>query len=130
MRRINLMMLLAVVSSNVMAEWVEIGSSDASTIYADPATIRKTGNMVKMWNLSDFKTTQVFTGNPNPYLSLNAQDEYDCKKKQLRGLALIAYSENMGGGKKVASAHDPQKWNLFPPGTMGEVLWKFACGKQ
>lgn len=130
MRRIILMMLLAIVSSDVIAEWVEIGSSEASTIYADPATIRKAGNRVKMWNLTDFKTAQMFMGNPDPYLSLNAQDEYDCKERQLRGLALIAHSGNMGGGKVVASAHDPQKWNLYPLGTMGEVLWKFACGKQ
>jgi hypothetical protein len=46
MRRLILSVLLAVVSSSAAAEWVEVGRADTITAYADPATIRKAGNMV------------------------------------------------------------------------------------
>jgi hypothetical protein len=48
MRKLILILLLAVLSSSAMAEWIKVGANDNSTIYADPATIRKEGNMVKM----------------------------------------------------------------------------------
>jgi len=32
------------------------------TTYADPTTIRKSGNKVKIWSLDDFKTVQKVGG--------------------------------------------------------------------
>jgi len=51
MYKVILMMLLAVVSSSAMAEWVEVDTSDDSTYYANPNTIRKSGNKVKESNV-------------------------------------------------------------------------------
>ncbi len=52
MHKAILMILLAVVSSSVMAEWILYGYGNKKeveiTVYADPATIRKSGNTVKM----------------------------------------------------------------------------------
>jgi hypothetical protein len=53
-KKLLLTLLLAVVSSSVMAEWVLYGYSYGNkkgiiiTVYADPATIRKSENTVKM----------------------------------------------------------------------------------
>lgn len=79
MRKTLLLILLAVVSSSVSAEWVEVGGSDTEnfTSYADPATIRKSDNMVMMWSLLDYDTAHVHEG--KTYLSIKAQFEYDCK---------------------------------------------------
>ena len=46
-----LMMLLAVVSSSASAGWVVVGVHDTSILYADPASIHRAGNRVKMWGL-------------------------------------------------------------------------------
>jgi len=54
MKKLLLFIMLAVVSSSAMAEWVEIGefnektNTEAFIFYADPDTIQKTGNIVKM----------------------------------------------------------------------------------
>lgn len=53
MHKAILMILLAVVSSSAVAEWVQFGGNETITIYVDPATIHKAGNMVKMWFLYD-----------------------------------------------------------------------------
>jgi hypothetical protein len=51
MRKAILMMLLAIVSSSAAAAWVPFGGGEIATptIYADPSTILKSGNEVKIW---------------------------------------------------------------------------------
>jgi len=48
MKKLLLTLMLITASSNMMAEWVEIESNETDTFYAHPATIRKTGNIVRM----------------------------------------------------------------------------------
>lgn len=127
-RKANLMMLLAVVSSSAAAEWVEVGSSETSTLYADPTTIRRAGNLVKMWNLIDSKTPMKLRG--MPYLSSRVQQQYDCKEEQWRAVYLSFFAGNMGNGPLLFDNSDPDKWSPVPPGGGHEILWKIACAKR
>jgi len=128
MHKAILMILLAVVSSSAIAEWIEIGATDNSTLYFDSNTIRKSGNKVKMWSLSDFNSVEEVSG--DKFLSEMHQDEYDCKEEQTRLLYLTWHSENMGGGNVVYVENEPDKnWSPIPPESANEILWKFACGK-
>lgn len=122
-------LLLAVASNNVMAEWVAVGTAVGSTYYVNPNTIRKSGNKVKMWTLIDYNSTQIgATG--DKFLSLKFQEENDCKEEQRRLLYYSFHSENMGRGDVVYIEQKPDKnWKPVPPESMGESLWKFACGK-
>jgi hypothetical protein len=129
MRRV-ILMLLAVVSNCAMAEWVQIGSSDdgAMTVYANPATLRKVGNKVKMWDLGDYKIAQD-SGKGDQFMSIRGQSEYNCKEEQYRTLYLSFHSGNMGAGEIIGSHPDPKKWLPVMPESLIEALWKFACGK-
>jgi len=129
MNKIILVILLAVMSSSVMAEWVEIGVTDNGTFYVDPTTIRKSGNKVKMWMLLDLNSVKESAAGIK-FLSTKNQDEYDCKEEQYRTLYFSWHSENMGRGIVVYSNNEPNK-NLspFPPEDINESLWEFACGK-
>ncbi len=84
MKKLLLILMLAVVSSSAIAEWVEVteGGEETETItaYADPDTIRKTGNRVKMWVLVDYKKDEEEFG----ILSARLKEEYDCKEKKQR----------------------------------------------
>lgn len=59
-----LITLLVLRSGPVYAEWVLTGSNGEKgmTVYVDPDTIRRKGNLVKMWVLSDYKTIQSVAG--------------------------------------------------------------------
>jgi hypothetical protein len=127
--KVRLLLLLAVASNSAAAAWVEVSDDEADTFYADPATIRKAGNMVKMWTLIDFKTVQVI-GKGKSYLSMRRKAEYDCKEEQARTVYLSWHPGNMSGGDAVHSDADPGKWRPVPPGSVTEILWKIACGKQ
>ncbi len=91
------MLLLAVVSSNAMAEWVKVGEIEDTRFYFNHSTIHKEGDKVKMWALMDYKTAkQAIDG--KLYLSDMSQEEYDCKKVLRRTLYLSTYSKNMRRG--------------------------------
>lgn len=130
MGKLLLTLMLVLASTGALAEWTEVGRNHSSgmTQYADSATIQKTGKMVKMWDLIDYKSVVVFSG--NRFISGKRQQEYDCEENKIRVLAYTQFIEHMGNGKVVFSSNDPNKWESVVPESMGEALWKIACGKR
>ena len=56
----RILLTLLVSSGSASAEWMSLGDSDAgTTVYADSATMRREGALVKMSVLFDFKTIQA-----------------------------------------------------------------------
>jgi len=125
MHKAILMLMLAVVSSNAMAEWVGVGKNENFIVYVEPSTIRKSGNKVKIWSLHDYKTAQGSI----PYMSSRLEREHDCIEKQSRQLFLAFYSKNMGRGGSIWKDTEPRNWLPVAPGTIKEIVWKYACGK-
>ena len=131
-----IVLLLAMVSDVSAAEWVKVrGFSEAGIIiYADPATIRRSGDRVKMRDMYDYKTAQV-SGRGKRYLSSKGQSEYDCKNLRARNLFFTRYSGNMGKGNVVTSIYNSDikkldNWDPVAAATVEETLWKIACRKQ
>lgn len=126
--KIVLTLLLAVVSSSAMAEWVELGSDNTITIYADPATIHRQGSRVTMWDLGDFQTAEKF--GDKSYLSVRQQQEYDCKGKRLRVLRATCHARNMGKGETICRISKPRHWEPVLPVSFDESMWEIACKKR
>ncbi len=122
-----LILLLASVSNGAAAEWVNVSTDDSgSTIYADPSTIRKVGNRVKMWVLFDYRKATLDAG--DKIMSKRKHEEYDCKKKQIRLLYLSKHSGRFTEGKVVYLNDIPyNKWVPVVPGSVFEDLWRYAC---
>ena len=128
MYKLIFMMLFAAVSINAMADWVKIGeSNEISSNYADPATIRKDGNMVQMWDMTDFKTAQTFNG--VVFMSLKSQSQYDCKEEQIRELSENGYSGSLGAGKSVLG-FGIREWHPVKHHSTSEALLELACGRK
>mgnify|MGYP001286464378 CR=1 FL=1 len=130
MTRLLLMTLLVLSSGPAYAEWVAVGGNEEAgvTVYADPGTIRRKGNLVKVWHLNDFKTAQIAQG--NSYLSVKAQHQYDCTGDRERILVLTKFSGNMGRGKMVYKDSRERKWKPVEPGSASHDLGKLACSKK
>jgi hypothetical protein len=129
--KLLLLFLLPVLSSGpAYAEWVAVGGNEEAgvTVYADPGTIRRKENLVKVWHLNDFKAAQIAQG--NSYLSLKAQHQYDCTGDRERILALTKFSGNMGRGKVVYRDSHERKWRPVEPGSVSHDLGKLACSKK
>jgi len=130
MRRLILIMLLVLSCGPVYAEWVEVSANKKAGViaYADPGTIRRNGDVVKMWSLFDLHTTQTVGG--NSYLSIKALQKYDCAEDRSRALAHTKFSGNMAQGKVVYSNSYEGTWAPVAPVSVGQELWKVACGKK
>ena len=124
--RLWLLMILIVLSSEPSyAEWVFVSGDDEAgmTVYVDPDTLRRNGDLVKMWHLSDRKTMEG-------YGSIKTQREYDCAAARHRLLAASIYSEHMGQGKLLDDNVKEGQWVPVTPDSSGRSLWKFACSKK
>lgn len=132
MQKVILIMLLVVMSNSVMAEWIEVVNSpeDGVSLYADPSTIRKSGNTAKMLELMDTKTGLKGPEN-NLFYSLTLQREYNCKSKQVRVLHTIGFSGLMGKGDKIIEENTPMAgWRPIEDDNVPvKKMWKLACGK-
>ena len=127
--RLLLITLLVLSCGPAYGEWVVAGSTDDGiTAYADPDTIRRKEDMVKMWVLFDFKTTRSVAG--HLMLSIKGQEEYDCDGKRRRVLTFSELSGNMGGGKEVNSISGEGTWVPVDPESVVQTLWSFACSKK
>jgi len=124
-------LLLMAVSAGAMAEWTKIGAAADGKFdsYVDLSTIRKSGNVVKIWNLRDYKKTQIDAGGKS-YLSWMTRMEYDCNEENFRQLSIYQYSGNMKNGDIVWSGDVVDKWNSIPPESIGEVAFKIVCGAK
>ena len=130
MNRLLMGLMLLVTATAASAEWTRVGGSDNYILYVDRATIRRSGNFVKMWDLKDFKTVEKSAAGYS-YLSAKTQQEYDCKEERRRDVAFTWFGGKMGGGKVVYMNSDiGDKWLPILPGSVGEELWKIACGKK
>lgn len=132
MKKLLLTLMLAVVSSHAMAEWVEVGTTDGYLVYADPTSIHKVGDIVKMWSMLDYKIAIEFTLSLRSRIyvrSYRRQTEYDCKEEKQRILYVELLSGNMGSGETVFTAHKEDDWIPILPGTTNLIFWKYACGK-
>ena len=123
--------MLVSLCSNVGAKWVyvaetekDIKSKNSFIAYADPATIRKTGNMVKMWSLYDYKLPQK-----SGVISARQKSEYNCTEKKRRQLFLSAYSGRMNSGETILIYNQPEDdWERSPLGSVRKAMLEFACG--
>ena len=130
MKKLLITLLLTVLSTSAMAEWTYIASTEDKTfdVYIDKTTIRKRGNVAKMWELRDFKAPKEAAG--GSYLSDRLLKEYDCVEIRLRLLTLTSFSDNMGSGQITFNhQYDDSKWRDIAPGTVNMALWKAACKK-
>jgi len=125
MRRVVLLMMLAVANNSWAAGWVKVGEDERVITYANSEDTREAGNEVKLWWMSDFKATQKNNG--DVYLSSRRQYEFDCKKGEYRPLFFARHAGQMAEGNAVYSSSATGEWKRVPINTLGETLLKFAC---
>jgi hypothetical protein len=113
-------------------EWKAVENQHQSpglrTIYFDPATIHREGDLVTMTTLTDWKWMQ---GNRSPsrFHSTKLTHQFDCAGKRLRRLAFTDYYGRMGTGRQVASHDSEGIWHPVEPESLNYALWEVACGK-
>jgi hypothetical protein len=136
----SLITLLFLGSVPAYAEWVAVEkdylSPGRQTVYVDPDTIRREGNLVTIWQLIDFKWMQGNQGigrlgfGPHRFFSTKTRKQFDCAEKRLRLLAFTEFSQHMGTGISANGYVDKDNWLPVEPESISQALWEIACGKE
>ena len=119
--------LMSTVSFGAMAEWTEIDQNPKFTSYVDLNTIRRSNNNAKIWVLRNYKSLTT-SASGSTYFSSRARNEYDCRDERVRRIDLSAHSERMATGSTVFSYSDGDEWSSVVPDSIGEHIFKIACG--
>lgn len=128
--RALLAILLIGAGGSATAEvWVKVGQNEKFTAYADPASMRREGVNVKIWDMFDYKAPQPGDAGKK-YLSLKRHTEYDCKQGRKRIFETSTYAENLSKGAVVGTTNPTPNWSEIATGTADQLLLEFACGIQ
>jgi hypothetical protein len=106
--------------------WIETSRNDDYLAYGDLSSIRREGDLVKMWSMFDYRSPQPGIAGKT-YLSTRRQFEYNCKGGRARALAVSSYAARQGKGEALASASVKYDWRAVVPESADEYLLKFAC---
>ena len=100
------------------------------TVYVDPDSIRREGNLVTLWQLIDFKWMQGNSRGPHRFFSTKTHKQFDCAEERLRLLAFTQFSHRMGTGIPADGYVDQGNWIPVEPESINQALWEMACGKE
>jgi hypothetical protein len=127
------MALLVLSSGLVYAKWVAVEKNNQSagsmTVYVDPDTIHRKGDLVMMWQLIDFKTMQGGRS-PSRFSSMKMQKQFDCVEARVRLLRVTVFWGNMGTGDPTEAYVEKGNSVLVEPDSIDQALWEVACHKQ
>jgi hypothetical protein len=107
-------------------KWTRVADNKTISVYAGLPTIFRSGDMVTMWYMVDYKNAPTHEG--SPYLSKQGRNEYDCKEKQERELAYTLYSGKAARGDVVYLSYAIDKpWEPVKQRGIDETLLQTAC---
>ena len=121
MRKI-LFTCLLIATNLAYADWVNVGESAEATIYIDPDSIRKDGDMRKVWGIQEMKERDS-----EGERSRRFREEYDCAGGRKRFLSATTHTDTMAGGKILVTITEPSPWADIRPGTVAEDALKIVC---
>jgi hypothetical protein len=126
MRKLLIGLVLSVMAVSAQAQWVFVSENENGTkFYADPATKRRTGKVVRIWEITEYSKPRVVKG--KAYYSDRAYEQYDCAERTSQTLQITGFSGKMASGESVGSDAQPGNKTFVAPGTSVETMLNFAC---
>jgi len=126
-----LCLLLVFNNSPASADWVAVEKPypvrELQTLYIDPATMRREGNLVEVWQLTDYRWMQGGPRSSLRFLSTTTRKQFECMDKRLRLLGYTEYSRRMAAGNASNGYVDKDRWLQVEPDSINEALWEILC---
>jgi hypothetical protein len=126
---IGLALSLVATVAAAQAQWVFVVTlaKSGDKFYADPTTKRRTGNVVRIWEIHDFVNPDVSHDGKKAYYSIRSYVQYDCSERTRLYLEVTGFSGKMASGGAVGSDSQMGRKSFVAPGSSGERLFNFAC---
>lgn len=108
-------------------QWNSVVMNDNNSVFFyDPNTVKKNGDVVQYWELSNYKVG--ITDGKIVVLSSKSLVEVDCRKKNYRTLRVIDYDKQSGQGKVLnISLTEQSNWSSSRMGSVSSVMKEKMC---
>lgn len=125
-KKILLLCLFSVFCTTSYAQSLsKVVENPAATFYVRTDNLRKSGNSVDFWQITDFKQLKL-NKKGESYLSMEQHLIIDCAASTQNPVFIKVFSANMLFGKMIASGSVSGR-NPIPYGTSLEVIKNFVC---
>jgi hypothetical protein len=101
--------------------WEVVATTDKEVFFVHMPSIRRRGNTVDVWELSNFPNTKTLSK------STKFLYRYDCKNRSYYVRQSTHYSQYGGGGDIMSSSIEKKPVERVIAGTVGETLLEFVC---
>ena len=126
MKKILMGLVLTVMATAANAEWVLVSEgANGNKTYSDPATKKRTGDVVRMWGITDYAKPEFADG--KSFQSTRYYSQNDCAERTSQALQLTAFVGRMGTGERHGGFNTPGNKSYVEPGTVAEKMLNFAC---
>lgn len=126
MKRHAIALLLAVLSGAAMADWQQVSDDSEAVGYYDPTTLVRTGDLVTVSELGDFKRVAT-TVSDALFRSTMTQRAYDCANSRTRILTLQPFEGQMGAGRALDIMNVDGQWQDIVAGSARADAFTRAC---
>ncbi len=114
------------ISSPAWADWEFVSDNDNGTkFFVDFQNIRKDGNLVRAWVLTNFAKPAKVNG--KEILSLRSRYELHCTQEKIRNLSIQAFSSLNATGAILVADDSMGNWYEPAPRTPDWEILKSAC---
>lgn len=103
----------------VSADGGDVPGASVTFVDAESA-VRASPTVVHAWSLMIYMRPQK-----GGYISRRVLSEHDCQKRTSRALTMLRHRSDRS---VASSSNGPFRVMRLAPGTVGEAIWKLACG--
>lgn len=124
-------LLFMLCTSSAWADWIAIGKSPDFTMYVDPQSLRRNGNIASAWIMGDYVKTQKKRF-PPPILwvdfdSIKELKQFDCSKGMHRTEKTVIMSGKFGKGEPLYTFASVPDYFPVPNSELDIAQFNYVC---
>jgi hypothetical protein len=128
MNKILFTISILLMTTNVFGGWELYGTTKGIQLFYDKPSIKRSGNMVRVWNYMNFNHENVTDPAILKIASTRSLTEIDCINETYKDLTFDTYSEPHLKGKLEDMTPD-KNIEYIPPNSTIAKLMKLVCRK-
>lgn len=124
-------LLFMLCTSSAWADWIAIGKSPDFTMYVDPQSLRRNGNIASAWIMGDYVKTQKKRF-PPPILwvdfdSIKELKQFDCSIGMHRTEKTVIMSGKFGKGEPLYTFASVPDYFPVPNSELDIAQFNYVC---
>ena len=128
---LRLALLFLLTTSSAWADWIAIGKSPDFSMYVDPQSLRRNGNIASAWIMGDYTKTQKKRF-PPPILwvdfdSIKELKQFDCSKGAHRTEKTVIMSGKFGKGDPLYTFTSVPDYFPVPNSELDIAEFNYVC---